>query len=215
MGAESAAAGGSRIEAARAALRERLAEGTADEAVRIVGAGATPTVLYEGDAAGAGGAIEALRAGPGAANLPAALRLAAGLRAGDGSEVVLLRAPEEAAPRVRRGAAYEDVAVGKEAADVGLGGASAHCDVLGAEACEVFVRITNRGAARGCRCGSRSAANRPTASASRCRRTDRRRSSSPPHPGPRSRSACCPAMASPPTTRPSSRSPNRAASGSP
>jgi Mg-chelatase subunit ChlD len=148
MGAESAGAGGTRIDAARSALRERLAEGSADEAVRIVGAGATPTVLYEGDAAGAGGAISALRAGPGAATQSAALRLAAGLRAGDGSEVVLLRAPEEAAPRVRGAAAYGDVAVGKEVADVGLGGASAHCDVLGAEACEVFVRITNRGAAR-------------------------------------------------------------------
>src|SRR6185312_6290681 len=57
------------------------------------------------------------------------------------------RAPEEAAPKVRAGeGSYEDVAVGKEVADVGLGGASAHCDRLGVEACEVFVRLTDRGA---------------------------------------------------------------------
>ena len=139
--------GGTRIEAARTELRERLAALPGDEAVRIVGAGAAPAVLYEGEAAGAGGALSRLSAGPGAANLPAALRLAAGLRAGDASEVVLLRAPEEAAPKVRAGeGSYEDVAVGKEVADVGLGGASAHCDRLGVEACEVFVRLTDRGA---------------------------------------------------------------------
>ncbi|MBS1883959.1 MAG: BatA domain-containing protein, partial [Actinobacteria bacterium] len=62
--------GGTRVDAARMDLLERLAEVPADEAVRIVGAGAAPTVLYEGDAAGAGGAVGRLRAGPGAANLP-------------------------------------------------------------------------------------------------------------------------------------------------
>jgi uncharacterized membrane protein len=146
MGARDA--GGTRLDAARAELRERLAAVPGDEAVRIVGAGATPTVLYEGDAAGAGGAVAAPRAGPGAANLTAALRLAAGLRAGGGSEVVLLRAPEEAAPAVRGGgSSYEDVAVGKPVADLGLGDASAHCDLLGTEACEVFVRVSDRGGA--------------------------------------------------------------------
>ena len=70
-------------------------------------------VLYEGTAAGAGPAVEGLRAGPGAANLTAALRLAAGLRAGNGDEIVLLRAPEEAAPEVRGGgSSYEDEAIG-------------------------------------------------------------------------------------------------------
>jgi uncharacterized membrane protein len=149
MGAADAAGGGAtRLDAARAELRERLAGLAGDEAVRIVGAGAVPSVLYEGDASGAGGAAAKLSAGPGAANLPAALRLAAGLRADDGSEVVLLRAPEEAAPKVRGGgSSYEDVAVGGEVADLGLGDASAHCDRLGAEACEVFVRVTARGGA--------------------------------------------------------------------
>jgi Ca-activated chloride channel family protein len=148
MGAK--AGGETRIDAARTELRERLAEVPSDEAVRIVGAGATPTVLYEGEAAGAGGALSRLAAGPGAANLPAALRLAAGLRAGDASEVVLLRAPEETAPKVRGGgSSYEDVAVGSEVADVGLSGASAHCDRLGVEACEVFARVTDRGGSAG------------------------------------------------------------------
>jgi len=54
MGAEEA--GEPRIEAARADLRERLGEVPGDEAVRIVGAGAAPTVLFEGEASAAGGA---------------------------------------------------------------------------------------------------------------------------------------------------------------
>jgi Ca-activated chloride channel homolog len=146
MGAEEA--GTTRIDAARAALGERLAELPAEEAVRVVGAGAAPTVLYEGAASGAGGALSDLRAGPGAANLTAALRLAAGLRAGDGDQVVLLRAPEEAAPAVRGGgSSYEDQTVGKPVEDAALGDASAQCDRLGAEACEVFVRVSDRGGA--------------------------------------------------------------------
>jgi uncharacterized protein YegL len=146
MGAEEA--GTARIDRARAALRESLGGLPGDEAVRIVGAGATPTVLYEGDAAGAGAALGDLRAGPGAANLTAALRLAAGLRAGSGDRVALLRAPEEAAPQVRGGgSSYEDLVVGKPLADAALSGASAHCDRLGTEQCEVFVRVSDRAAA--------------------------------------------------------------------
>jgi hypothetical protein len=144
MGASEA--GTTRIDAAREALHEELAAVPAGEAVRIVGAGLTSTVLFEGEAADAGGALEDLRAGPGAANLPAALRLAAGLRATESSRVVLLRAPEEAAPAVLDGgSSYEDRTIGEPLADVGLGTASAHCDRLGAEACEVFVKVTDRG----------------------------------------------------------------------
>ena len=137
-----------RLEDARAELGERLAAAPAEEAVRIVAAGATPTVLYEGAAAGAAGAVAELRAGPGAADLGAALRLAAGLRSGDGDQIVLLRAPEEAAPAVRgAGSSYEVLTVGRAVADAGLDDASAHCDPLGAEECEVFARVTDRGGA--------------------------------------------------------------------
>ncbi|HVV89477.1 MAG TPA: VWA domain-containing protein [Solirubrobacterales bacterium] len=136
--------GGTRIEHARALLRERLAGLPGDEAVRIVAAGSMPTVLYEGAAAGAGAALDDLRAGPGPADLTAALRLAAGLRAGDGDPVVLIRAREEAAPKVRGGGSYEDVVVGRSVPDAALSDASAHCDRLGAEACEVFVRVSAR-----------------------------------------------------------------------
>ncbi|MBS1676080.1 MAG: VWA domain-containing protein [Actinobacteria bacterium] len=144
-----AEAGGTpRIDAARGVLRERLAALPGDEAVRIVGAEATPTVLFEGKAADAGAALGDLRAGPGAANLTAALRLAAGLRAGSGDRIALLRAPEEAAPKVRGGgSAYEDLEVGEPVQDASLSGASAHCDRLGAEACEVFVRVADAGGA--------------------------------------------------------------------
>jgi Ca-activated chloride channel family protein len=138
-------AGATRLDAAQIELKRRLRSLPPGEAVRIVGAGATPSVLFEGAAAAAGPTIEGLRPGPGAANLAAALRLAAGLRAGDGDEIVLLRAPEEAAPKVRGGgSSYEDKAIRLSPPDVGLGDASAHCDLLGAEACEVFVRVSNR-----------------------------------------------------------------------
>jgi Ca-activated chloride channel family protein len=146
MGAE--VSGTERIDAARAVLRERLGELSGDEAVRIVGAGATPTVLFEGKAADAGAALAGLRAGPGAANLTAALRLAAGLRAGSGDQIAVLRAPEEAAPKVSGGgSAYEDLEVGEPVEDAALSGASVHCDRLGTEACEVFVRVTDSAAA--------------------------------------------------------------------
>jgi uncharacterized membrane protein len=142
MGAQQG--GTARIDAARGVLRERLAALPGDEAVRIVGAGATPAVLFEGKAADAGPALGRLRAGPGAANLTAALRLAAGLRAGSGDQIALLRAPEEAAPEVRGDdASYEDLEVGEPVEDASLSGASAHCDRLGAEACEVFVRVAD------------------------------------------------------------------------
>ena len=144
MGAEEG--GESRLDAARTDLRDRLGELPGDEAVRIVGAGAAPTVLFEGEAAAAAGAIESLEAGPGAGDLPAALRLASGLRADDGSPVTLLRAPEEAAPEVTGGSStYDEQVVGQPLEDVGLGGGVAHCDRLGAEECEVFVRVTNHG----------------------------------------------------------------------
>lgn len=144
MGAEEG--GEPRIEAARADLRERLGEVPGDEEVRIVGAGVAPSVLFEGEASAAGGAIEGLEAGPGPADLAAALRLGAGLRADDGSQVILLRAPEEAAPQVKGGgSSFEEQVVGRPLEDIGLGGAVAHCDRLGAEACEVFVRVTNHG----------------------------------------------------------------------
>jgi len=147
MGAEQD--GTTRIDAARAVLRERIGELSADEAVRIVGAGAIPTVLFEGKAADAAGALGDLEAGPGAANLTAALRLAAGLRAGSGDRIALLRAPEEAAPKVRGGgSSYEDLEVGEPVEDASLSGASSHCDRLGEEACEVFVRVADTGGAQ-------------------------------------------------------------------
>ncbi len=144
MGAEDG--GGTRIEAAGAELRERLGGLAPSDAVRIVGAGPTPSVLYEGAAGGAGAAVEGLSAGSGPANLTAALRLAAGLRAGNGDEIVLMRAPEEAEPKVTGGGSnYETVTVGEPVSDVSLGATSAHCDLLGTEACEVFVRLTDHG----------------------------------------------------------------------
>jgi Ca-activated chloride channel homolog len=145
MGADQA--GTERMDAARDVLREQIGELGGGSAVRIVGAGATPSVVFEGKAADAGAALGGLEAGPGAANLTAALRLAAGLRAGNDDQIALLRAPEEAAPKARGGSSYEDLEVGEPVEDASLSGASAHCDRLGEEECEVFVHVADtRGA---------------------------------------------------------------------
>ncbi len=45
------------------------------------------------------------------------------------------------------GSNYETVTVGEPVSDVSLGATSAHCDLLGTEACEVFVRLTDHGTA--------------------------------------------------------------------
>ncbi len=177
---------------ARAMLRERIGELPEDEAVRIVGAGTTPTVLFEGNAADAGAALGGLESGPGQRQ-PRRRRcaLAAGLRAGNDDKIALLRAPEEARHRkCGGGSSYEDLEVGELGGKTPRSPAPAPCDRLGEEECEVFVRVagcrreptTNAAVGRDQRRAIHTVAGREDPA-----RRRRRRSSSPPPPGPRCR----------------------------
>jgi Ca-activated chloride channel family protein len=138
----------SRVQAAAAAVRSRLRELPRGERVSLVLATATPQVIYSGAAAGAGGALRALPAGEGAANLAAALRLAVGLGTRRGEQILLLRAPEDAPVAVSgSGAQFSQLVVGERFADQGLTGATARCGLPGAATCEVFAQVQNSGSA--------------------------------------------------------------------
>jgi von Willebrand factor type A domain/Aerotolerance regulator N-terminal len=144
MGAR--AAGGTRIEAARAALGKRLARLPSGEAVAIVAAGPQPSLLFSGSAGDAAGALPQLRASDGAADLATGLRLAAGLRGGSGEPVVLLRAPEDEAPPVSGGAGQlRQAVIGAPLEGLVLEGATASCGPGGTGSCEALVRVRNSG----------------------------------------------------------------------
>jgi Ca-activated chloride channel family protein len=147
MGADEAG-GGTRIESAQALLRRRLAALPSDGRVALVGAGASASVLYEGEAGGAAAALGELRAGAGQGSLDAGLRLAAGLRGSSSDPVLLLRAPEDPAPPVSGGgAALAQVVVGEEGqADLGVSAGYA-CAPADPESCDGLARVRNAGAA--------------------------------------------------------------------
>jgi len=132
--------GRTRLETARSTLRAELAALPGDDRVAVILAGAEPRLLYEGSASVAAGALDRVQPTFGRADLPAALRLAAGLpRQGGGIE--LLRAPENPAPATvdDRDALRERV-VGAAFEDQGIAAPSARC--LGAaRRCELFARI--------------------------------------------------------------------------
>ncbi len=145
--------------------------------------------VFEGDAADAGPALARLRAGPGAANLTAALRLAAGLRAGDEDRIALLRAPEDAAPRVRGGGSSTKTSKSANRWRTLRSPARAPTATASAKKPAKSSSASPTPAAPGgrCRCASRSAANRSTPCRSKSPPAGRRRSSSPLLPGPPSR----------------------------
>ena len=143
MGAREA--GGTRIAAAREALRQRLARLPSGQPVAVVAAGPAPSLLFSGAAADAAGALPQLRASDGAADLATGLRLAAGLRGGGTEPVLLLRAPEDKAPPVRGARGLEQAVVGAPLEDLGLEAADASCGPGGTGGCEAFVRVSNDG----------------------------------------------------------------------
>jgi hypothetical protein len=136
--------GGTRMDAARSTLREELEALPGDERVGLILAGPESSLLYEGDADDAAGAVARIRPSFGPADLGAALRLAAGLPR-DGGGVELLRAPETAAARiVAGGGEFRERIVGRRIADLGIAEPSARC--LGsAGRCELFAQVRNSG----------------------------------------------------------------------
>jgi uncharacterized protein YegL len=136
--------GGTRLEAARSTLRDELEALPGNERVALVLAGAESRLLYEGSAGDAAGAVAKIRPSFGAADLGAALRLAAGLP-GDGGRVELLRAPETMAPRiVGDEGTFRERIVGSPIADQGIAEPSARClGGGGTGRCELFARVEN------------------------------------------------------------------------
>jgi Ca-activated chloride channel family protein len=143
------AGGGTRIEAAQSLLERRLAALPTDQRVAVIGAATEPSILYEGEAGEAAGALGRLRAGAGPGDLDAALRLAAGLRGSAADQVLVVRAPEDAAPVVSGGGpdAVAEAVVGERGlADLGVT-ASFACDPADPERCEGLARVRNAGGA--------------------------------------------------------------------
>jgi hypothetical protein len=138
--------GATRLAAARDQLRTRLARLGRQAPVRIVLAAASPTVLYSGRAGDAAGAVAHVAPSDGPGDLAAAVRLAAGLRRRTSDPVVLLRAPENALPRVvAPSSSFTPVAVGSAIDDQAIVEASARCGLPADDACEGFARVRNTG----------------------------------------------------------------------
>jgi uncharacterized protein YegL len=147
MGAEEAG-GGTRMEAAKSLLGERIAALPDDQRVVLVGAGTSAEVVYEGDAAGAGAALEGIEAGAGPGDLDGALRLAAGIRGSASDQVLVVRAPEDAAPAVSGGGdALAQAVVGERGlADLGVA-TDYSCDPTSPTRCEGLAKVRNAGKA--------------------------------------------------------------------
>jgi hypothetical protein len=142
-------AGGTRMAAARHLLRGQLQALPASAQVRLLSAGATPSLVFSGSAHSAVRALSKLRAGDGPADLQTALNLAVGLRATRVDRIELLHAPEDAAPVVSAPpSSYAQVVVGDPLDDQGLFDATARCGLpaTSGSPCEVFARVLNTAA---------------------------------------------------------------------
>ena len=123
------------------ALASRL---PATARVSVVLADGAPRQLYDGTPAGVRHALKGVRAGNAPSTLSEALALAA--RESDGAELtfVVLRAPEDAAPAVRAGAAQMQViSIGPRISDQGIFPVGARCGGTSARACEVLAVVAN------------------------------------------------------------------------
>ena len=135
---------GERMALARQQLNASLRALPGDTHIQLVLAGPTPSLLYSGPADGAGSAIARLRAGAGAADLSAALRLAGGLRRAPAEPIALLGAPEDPVPAVRaRAGTFRAQAIGAPFAYQGLSDPVARCELPGTPPCEAFARVDN------------------------------------------------------------------------
>lgn len=137
---------GDRLEQAHQLVLKELARLPADAHVSVVLAAAEPSLLFSGSAGDAASALRRLTPTYGPSDLTAGLRLAAGLRERSDERIVLLRAPEDAAPGVRSSPAQlSDQVVGASLEDVGFTDAGARCGLPGASSCELFARVFDTG----------------------------------------------------------------------
>jgi Ca-activated chloride channel family protein len=138
--------GETRLLGAERLVRGQLRRLASPTTVRLVLAGAVPSLRFSGSPQAAATAIGQLAPGDGAADLDAGLRLAAGLPRAASDRVILLRAPEDPAPAVRAAAGtFTQLVVGHPLDDQGLIAGSARCGLPAPAACELFARVRNTG----------------------------------------------------------------------
>jgi hypothetical protein len=135
-----------RMADARRSLQRELAGVPGSEPVRIVLAAGSPTVVYRGDASGAAAALAGVAPSAAPADLPAALRTAGGLLSGSGDRLLVIRAPEDAAPTLQTSPGELKVATaGARVDDQGIFDPQARCGIGSASACEVTATVRNTG----------------------------------------------------------------------
>jgi hypothetical protein len=135
-----------RLADAQRSLQRELAGVPGGDPVRIVLAAGSPSVVYRGDASGAAAALAAVRPSAAPADLPAALRTAGGLLSGPGDRLLLIRAPEDAAPAVTTSPGELQVATtGAPVNDQGIFDPQARCGIGSASTCEVTATVRNTG----------------------------------------------------------------------
>jgi Aerotolerance regulator N-terminal len=135
-----------RLDDARREAERAVASAPGGAPVRIVLAGGDPSVLYRGDAAGAGAALGRVRPTSAPADLSAALAIAGGMLSGPHDRVVLIRAPEDAAPPSRTSPGELRVATaGRAVADQGVFSPQARCGIGSAARCEIVATVRNTG----------------------------------------------------------------------
>jgi hypothetical protein len=134
-----------RIAEARRDIRRLLAADAPGTPVLIVLAGAIPSVLYRGSAAGVGGLLARVRASDAPGDLATALTVAAGLMGGSHDAIVLVRAPEDPEPATLDSAVGElsTITLAGPLADQGIFGAGARCGIGAAASCEVYATVRN------------------------------------------------------------------------
>lgn len=139
MGATDAGTG-DRMEAARRRLRSLVARGDGSRTVAVVLAGPAPRVLYRGAADDLSGRVlagaEASKAG---STLTRATALAADLRSGPDAPVVVLHAPENAAPH--GDGPLRSVTIGRTVRDRGFTTVSARCGLPGDDPCAILATV--------------------------------------------------------------------------
>ena len=139
---------GTRLADARADVLRQVAAQPGRQ-VAVIAATSTPSVVYRGSGTRLGSSLDRLRASTGAGDLAAGMALGAGLLTDSAGRMVVLRAPENAMPRVAaaKGQLGTQV-IGTTTADQGLFARGVRCGVGPAGACEVVATVRNEAASR-------------------------------------------------------------------
>ncbi len=139
---------GTRLADARADVLRQVAAQPGRQ-VAVIAATSTPSVVYRGSGGGLGSSLDRVRASTGAGDLAAGMALGAGLLTDSAGRMVVLRAPENALPRVAAAKGQLGIQViGTPTADQGLFAQGVRCGVGPSGACEVVATVRNEGSSR-------------------------------------------------------------------